>query len=52
MSKPIAPRADFEDGYRVAEVIETIARSAESGRFEYVNYRQRASKKVSFERTK
>ena len=51
-SKPIAPRADFEDGYRVAEVIETIARSAESGRFEYVNYRQRASKKVSFERTK
>ena len=52
MSKPIAPRADFEDGYRVAEVIETIARSAESGRFEYVNYRERASKKVSFERTK
>lgn len=38
-SKPIAPRATFEDGYRVAEVIDTIARSAESGRFEDVNYR-------------
>ena len=44
VSKNLSPRANFEDGYRVAEVIETIARSAESGRFEYVNYRERASK--------
>ena len=44
VSKNLSPRADFKDGYRVAEVIETIARSAESGRFEYVNYRERLSK--------
>jgi predicted dehydrogenase len=37
--KPIAPRATFEDGYRVAEIVDTIARSAQSRTFETVNFR-------------
>ncbi|MGZ7458382.1 Gfo/Idh/MocA family protein [Pseudomonas sp. Ma2-10] len=37
--KLIAPRATFEDGYRVAEIVETIARSAQSRSFETVNFR-------------
>ena len=35
----VAPRATLEDGYRVAEIVDTIARSALSGRFEEVVYR-------------
>lgn len=38
-AKPIAPRATFEDGYRVAEIVETIARSAQSRTFETVKFR-------------
>jgi len=38
-TKPIAPRATFEDGYRVAEIVDTIARSAESRSFETVQFR-------------
>ena len=37
--KPIAPRATFEDGYRVAETVDAIARSAESRTFEDVTFR-------------
>lgn len=37
--KPVAPRATFEDGYRVAEIVETIARSAQSRTFETVKFR-------------
>lgn len=37
--KPVAPRATFEDGYRVAEIVETIARSARSRTFETVTFR-------------
>ncbi|PWJ88864.1 oxidoreductase family protein [Mesorhizobium loti] len=37
--KPIAPRATFEDGYRVAETVDAIARSAESGTFKTVRFR-------------
>jgi predicted dehydrogenase len=37
--QPIAPRATFEDGYRVAEIVETIARSAQSRTFETVKFR-------------
>jgi predicted dehydrogenase len=37
--KPIAPRATFEDGYRVAETVDAIARSAESRTFEAVRFR-------------
>ena len=44
VSKNLSPRGDFKDGYRVAEVMETMARSAESGRFEHINYRERSSK--------
>jgi predicted dehydrogenase len=39
IGKPIAPRATFEDGYRVAETVDAIARSAESGTFETVKFR-------------
>src|ERR1700691_170574 len=38
-NKPVAPRATFEDGYRVAEIVETIARSARSRTFETVKFR-------------
>lgn len=38
-SEAVAPRATFEDGYRVAEIVDTIARSAETGRFETVTFR-------------
>jgi predicted dehydrogenase len=37
--RPVAPRATFEDGYRVAEIVETIARSAQSRTFETVKFR-------------
>lgn len=37
--EPVAPRATFEDGYRVAEIVDTIARSARTGRFEDVTFR-------------
>ena len=37
--KPIGPRATFEDGYRVAETVDAIARSAESKTFENVTFR-------------
>jgi predicted dehydrogenase len=37
--KPIAPRATFEDGYRVAETVDAIARSAVSKTFEDVTFR-------------
>ena len=43
-SNKVAPRADFEDGYRVAEIIDTIAKSAETRRFENVNFQTRAGK--------
>lgn len=35
----IPPRATFEDGYRVAEIVDTIARSGATGRFEDVTFR-------------
>ena len=35
----VAPRATLEDGYRVAEIVDTIARSATTGRFEDVTFR-------------
>lgn len=38
-TKPVAPRATFEDGYRVAEIVDTIARSASSRTFEDVTFR-------------
>jgi len=37
--KPVAPRATFGDGYRIAEIVATIARSARSRTFETVNFR-------------
>ena len=37
--KAIAPRATFEDGYRVAETVDAIARSAETRSFEEVKFR-------------
>jgi predicted dehydrogenase len=37
--KPVAPRATFEDGYRVAETVDAIARSAMSRSFERVHFR-------------
>ena len=36
---PVAPRATLEDGYRVAEIVDAIARSALSGRFEDLAFR-------------
>jgi predicted dehydrogenase len=36
----IAPRATLEDGYRVAEIVDTMALSAQTGRFETVNFRE------------
>ncbi len=39
LDNPVAPRATFEDGYRVAETVDAIARSAASGRFEEVRFR-------------
>jgi len=39
LGEPVAPRAGFEDGYRVAETVEAIERSAQSGRFEEVRIR-------------
>ena len=36
----IEPCADFKDGYRVAEIIETISKSASNGRFEDVKFRK------------
>ncbi|UCH25440.1 MAG: hypothetical protein JSV66_16145, partial [Trueperaceae bacterium] len=39
LGNPVAPRASFEDGYRVAETVDAIARSAASGRFEEVRFR-------------
>ncbi len=36
----VSPRATLEDGYRVAEIIDTIVRSSETGRFETVVFRQ------------
>ena len=41
ISSNVAPRADFEDGYRVAEIIDTIAKSAETRRFENVKFQTR-----------
>jgi predicted dehydrogenase len=38
-NKAVGPRATFEDGYRVAETVETIARSAASRTFEEVKFR-------------
>ena len=35
----VAPRATLQDGYRVAEIVDTIARSGETGRFEAVTFR-------------
>ena len=35
----VSPRATLEDGYRVAEIIDTIVRSGETGRFETVAFR-------------
>lgn len=35
----VAPRATLEDGYRVAEIVDTIARSGATGRFEDVTFR-------------
>lgn len=35
----VAPRATLEDGYRVAEIVDTIARSGRTGRFEDVAFR-------------
>lgn len=35
----VAPRATLEDGYRVAEIVDTIARSGTTGRFEDVTFR-------------
>jgi predicted dehydrogenase len=37
--KPVAPRATFEDGYRVAETVDAIARSATQRTFEPVRFR-------------
>ena len=37
--EPVAPRSTLEDGYRVAEIVDTIARSGETGRFEDVRFR-------------
>jgi predicted dehydrogenase len=37
--KPVTPRATFEDGYRVAETVDAIARSAASRTFEQVRFR-------------
>ena len=39
-NKPIAPRATFEDGYRVAEIVDAIARSAVSRVYQEVRFRQ------------
>ncbi len=36
----VAPRATFEDGYRVAEIVDTIVRSGTTGRFEDVVFRK------------
>ena len=36
----IEPYADFKDGYRVAEIVETISKSASNGRFEDVKFRK------------
>ncbi len=36
----VAPRATLRDGYRVAEIIDTIVRSGETGRFEPVIFRE------------
>lgn len=38
-NKAVGPRATFEDGYRVAETVEAIARSAASRTFEEVKFR-------------
>lgn len=43
LDKPITPRATFEDGYRVAETVDTIARSAANRSFEQVRFRSRSS---------
>ncbi len=40
----VAPRADFEDGYRVAKIMDTIAKSAETRRFENVKFQTRADR--------
>ena len=37
--KPVPPRATFEDGYRVAETVEAIARSAATRSFQAVTFR-------------
>lgn len=37
--KSVAPRATFEDGYRVAETVDAIARSAETGQVETIRFR-------------
>ncbi len=39
-NRTIEPCADFKDGYRVAEIIETISKSASNGRFEDVKFRK------------
>ena len=39
LGAPVAPRATFEDGYRVAEICDAIERSAQSGRFEDIRFR-------------
>lgn len=37
--KPVAPRASFEDGYRVAEIVDAIARSADTRSYQEVRFR-------------
>jgi predicted dehydrogenase len=39
LGKPVSPRATFEDGYRVAETVEAIARSAETRGFVDIKFR-------------
>lgn len=40
LGKPIAPRATFEDGYKVAQTVEAIATSAQTRSFVDVRFRQ------------
>ncbi len=37
--KPVKPRATFEDGYRVAEIVDAIARSADTRTYQDVKFR-------------
>ena len=38
--RSVAPRATFEDGYRVAEIVDAIARSAEGRTYQMVRFRK------------